>query len=352
MNQRTRRTITVVRAIVHEVRTERITFMAGSIAYHAFVSLLPLLLLVLAVVSAIGRPGIERGIIDLARATLTPGAADILVGELQTTSPGVSLLGLVVLIWGTLRIFRGLDTAFSDIYESEARNTLVDQVRDGLVVFVCVAAAILVSAVLDQALSFGGTAGWVAGRVVLVVGLGLAFLPMYYVFPDQEGMPVREVLPGVAFAAVGLTVFESAFRLYISTTADAASGDVLAGILVFLTWLYFSGLVLLVGVAINAVLSNRSRDVNIRPVIGGVPREGARADGHTAGTIDRATLVAAVEQLRADLPASETLTVTVDGETVELPPPEQVAVDLQTSMLPFVTDSVSLELRWSPEESE
>jgi len=95
MNQRTRRTITVVRAIVHEIRTERITFMAGSIAYHAFVSLLPLLLLVLAVVSAIGRPGIERGIIDLARATLTPGAADILVGELQTTSPGVSLLGLV-----------------------------------------------------------------------------------------------------------------------------------------------------------------------------------------------------------------------------------------------------------------
>ena len=350
MNQRARRTLTVVRAIVHEIRTERITFMAGSIAYHAFVSLLPLLLLVLAVVAAIDQPGIEQGILDLARATLTPGAADILVGELRSTSPGVSVLGLLVLVWGTLRIFRGLDTAFSDIYESEARNTLVDQFRDGLLVFVCVAAAIVVAALLEQLLPLGGTAGWIAGRGVLVVGLGLAFLPMYYVFPDQPGMPVREVLPGVAFAAVGLTVFESAFRLYVEFGSETASGDVLAGILVFLTWLYFSGLVILVGVAINAVLSNRSRDVNIRPVIAGVPREGRRTgDGTDRPAVDRDELVAAVERLRNDLASAETVTVTVDGDPIEVPPPEQVSVDLDTSVLPFVSDSVSIELRWSPE---
>jgi len=350
MNPRTRRAVTVLRAIVHEIRTERISFMAGSIAYHAFVSLLPLLLLVLAVVSAIGQPGIEQGIISLARATLTPGAGDVLVGELQSTSPGVSVLGLLILVWGTLRIFRGLDTAFSDIYESEARNTFVDQLRDGIVVFVCVAAALLVAARLDQALAFEGTAGWVAGRFVLVVGLALAFLPMYYIFPDQPGMPVREVLPGVAFAAIGLTVFESAFRFYLAMGAGASSGNVLAGILVFLTWLYFSGFVLLIGVAVNAVLSNRSRDVNIRPVVGGVSPTGTRTDGRPAEPVDRETLVAAVRLLRTDLPASETVTVTVDGETVELPPPEQVSVDLRTSALPFVSDSVSMELRWSPDE--
>jgi signal peptidase len=37
------------------------------------------------------------------------------------------VLGVVLLIWGTLRIFRGLDTAFSDIYESEAANPFTDQ---------------------------------------------------------------------------------------------------------------------------------------------------------------------------------------------------------------------------------
>ena len=354
MNPTVRRTVSVLRAIVHEIRTERITFMAGSIAYHAFVSLLPLLLLVLALVSALGRPGLERGIIDLARATLTPGAADALVAELRSTSTGVSLLGLVILVWGTLRIFRGLDTAFSDIYESEARNTLLDQFRDGLLVFACVAAALVVAALLERSLSFAGPGAWLVGRLVLVVGLALAFLPMYYVFPDQPGMAVREVLPGVAFAAVGLTLFESLFRLYVQFGGEASSGDVLAGILVFLTWLYFSGLVLLMGAAINAVLSNRSRDVNIRPVMGGRPRRSGddqRADPPTK-QVDRDALVASVDRLRERLPAAEEVTVTTDGETETLPPPDQVSVDVDTSPLPFVSDAVRIECSWSPDDRE
>ncbi len=36
------RTEEVLRALVHEIRAERLTFMAGSIAYHAFLSILPL----------------------------------------------------------------------------------------------------------------------------------------------------------------------------------------------------------------------------------------------------------------------------------------------------------------------
>ncbi|EMA54212.1 hypothetical protein C450_06762, partial [Halococcus salifodinae DSM 8989] len=48
------RPISIVRAIVHELRTEKVTFMAGSIAYHAFVSMLPLLVLVLTIISTVG----------------------------------------------------------------------------------------------------------------------------------------------------------------------------------------------------------------------------------------------------------------------------------------------------------
>jgi len=349
MDRRLRRTVTVGRAIVHEIRTERITFMAGSIAYHAFVSLLPLLLLVLAVVAALDRPEIERGIISLAAALLSPGAGDVLVTELRSTSPGVSLLGLAVLVWGTLRIFRGLDTAFSDIYETEARNTFVDQLGDGVVVLVCIAVAILVGATLERSLTFDGTAGWVVGRAVLVVGLGLAFLPMYYVFPDEPGITVREVLPGVAFVAVGLTAFASLFRVYLEASGGADSGSVLAGILVFLTWLYFSGLVVLVGVAINAVLSNRSRDVDIRPVVGGQPRRADHDVEATGWGVDRDALVTAIERLRGDLRAGDAVSVTTDDDTVTLPSPDEVVVDVEPSRLPFLSDVVSIELRWSPD---
>jgi membrane protein len=350
MDRRLRRAVTVGRAVVHEIRTERITFMAGSIAYHAFVSLLPLLLLVLAVVAALDRPEIERGIISLAAALLSPGAGDVLVAELRSTSPGVSLLGLAVLVWGTLRIFRGLDTAFSDIYESEARNTFADQLRDGVVVLVCIAVAILVGAALERSLTFDGTAGWIAGRAVLIVGLALAFLPMYYVFPDEPGITVREVLPGVGFAAVGLTAFASLFRVYLEASGGA-DGSVLGGVLVFLTWLYFSGLVVLVGVAINAVLSNRSRDVDIRPVLGGRPRRADHDIEATASGVDRAALVTAIERLRGDLRAGEAVTVSTGDDTVTLPGPDAVAVDVDPSRLPFLSDVVSVELRWAADDT-
>ncbi|QLH80571.1 YhjD/YihY/BrkB family envelope integrity protein [Halosimplex pelagicum] len=350
MDRRVSRALTVGRAVVHELHTERVTFMAGSIAYHAFVSILPLLLLVLAAVSAAGRSDIEQGIIELTRAALTPGAADALVGELQSASTGASLIGIAVLVWGTLRIFRGLDTAFSDIYESSAENTLVDQFVDGAVVFVCVAAVIVVAATLNRAVQFDGPAGWLVGRLVQILALALALLPMYYVFPDEPEMLVREAVPGVAVAAVGLTVFETVFRFYVQFRGEASSGDVLAGLLVFLTWLYFSGLVVLVGVAVNAVLGNRSRDVDIRPVVGGQPRDSEGAAGR--GPVDGAALRTTVRDLQRDLPNAERVTLTVDGETVDLPPPDSVEVDAEESRLPFVSDPVTLELRWSADDGE
>ncbi|WP_436908426.1 YihY/virulence factor BrkB family protein [Halosimplex marinum] len=350
MDRRVRRALTVGRAVVHELRTERVTFMAGSIAYHAFVSILPLLLLVLAVVSAAGRSDIEQGIIDLTRAALTPGAADALVGELQSASTGASLIGVAVLVWGTLRIFRGLDTAFSDIYESSAENTLLDQFVDGAVVFVCVAAVIVAAAVLNRTVQFGGPAGWLVGRLLQVGAVAVALLPMYYVFPDEPEMLLREAVPGVAVAAVGLTVLETVFRFYVRFRGEASSGDVLAGVLVFLTWLYFSGLVVLVGVAVNAVLGNRSRDVDIRPVVGGRPAENEAPAGRDP--VDAEALRATVYDLQRDLPNAERVTLTVDDESVALPPPDTVEVDADESRLPFVSDPVALELRWSLDDGE
>jgi membrane protein len=344
MDARVERALTVGRAIVHEVRTEKVTFLAGSIAYHAFLSLLPLFLLVLAVIGALGNPGLERNFIDVARAVLTDGASEVLLTELRSTSTSVSLFGGVLLIWGTLRIFRGLDTAFSDIYESEAENTFADQIGDGLIVLVTFALALIGAAAVQSAvdLAVGGLAGWLLQRAALVVSLSIVFFPLYYIFPDEEGITVPEVLPGVAFAAVGLTAFESLFRLYVETSGRDEGATVVAGILVLLTWLYFSGLVILLGAVVNAVLSNRSRDVNIRPVVGGVPRE---ADAQ----VDRDRLVDGLDRLRdvlarADPGDGTPMTVSVGDDRVTFPRPDAFDVESGSRLL---SRDVAVELRWS-----
>jgi membrane protein len=275
----------------------------------------------------------------------------VLIAELRETGTSVSIFGGIVLVWGTLRIFRGLDTAFSDIYESEAENSFVDQLSDGVIVLVTFAIALVAAAALESAFDFatGSTLGWLLHRASLVVGLSLVFFPMYYIFPDAD-VSVKEVLPGVLVAAVGLTAFESLFQFYVDARGGGPDASVVAGILILLTWLYFSGLVILLGAVVNAVLSNRSRDVDIRPVIGGVEYDAGVRPG-------REKVVGAVEQFErlyvAGAPggqkaaqAAEDIRVTIGDETLWLPRPSRVTTETDASgYLPG--QGASLTLEWS-----
>ena len=262
----------VIRAIVHEIRTENVTFLAGSLAYHAFVSLLPLFVLLVIVLPATGPLAPTDAVFAVAAAALTDGAADALLAEIRrlSRSRSTSVAGIAVLVWGTLRVFRGIDTAFSAIYETERANGFLNQLRDGLVVLVAFASVIVIVGSLRGLVPSGSGTIAAVGRTVVQIGsVTVALLPIYYVFPDAD-VTLREVVPGTLFAAVGLTVCETLFGVYVAWSGNQPDASVIAAVLVFLTWLYVSGLVVLLGAVINAVLSNRSRDVSIEPVIGGV----------------------------------------------------------------------------------
>jgi membrane protein len=170
---------------------------------------------------------------------------------------------------------------------------------------------------------------------------------MYYVFPDSD-VDVLEILPGVLVAAVGLASFETLFQLYAQFSAKAQDPSVVAGILVLLTWLYFSGLVILLGAAVNAVLSNRSRDVNVRPVFGGVDYDNSA--GPTRGDVTDAVEAAELALVTGrDGGRPTEVAVTVDDRRVVLPTPDSVVARTDTGLL---GGPIVLELSWSPRESE
>jgi membrane protein len=313
----------VARAVIHEIRTENITFMAGSIAYHAFLSLLPFLLLVLFVVSTLGDERLADALVRGMAGYLTPETVNVLVTAAQNAGDGrLSLVGAAVLVWGTLRIFRGLDTAFSDIYESEASNPFLDQVRDGIVVFGALGVALFVVALADSFITIPslGSADLVVRPLVSTLALAVAFLPMYYVFPDED-VTVREVLPGALVAGAGWTLLRLGFGFYVARTSATEYG-IVGAVILLITWLYFGGLMLLVGAAVNAVLAGRSEDV-----------EGIAWDA-PAGTDPGHNDAPFVEPLTELEPAFdgeyETVRIVVGGTDVTLPRPAKVSFDIDT----------------------
>jgi membrane protein len=253
--------VDIGKRVASDFSEKNVTFMAAGIAYNAFVSLAPLLIILVLIVSVIGGD-LERRLIAAAESGL-PGPIAAVVTQILTTDSGAasaSIVGVVVLLWGTLKIFRGLDTAFSEIYETVAENSFLDKLVDGLVVLVALIVSIVAtvgaSAVFARLADQIPSLGYLS-PLVLVIGLVIAFFPMYYRFPDTA-LTWRDVIPGTVFAAVGWAAFQALFQVYLAFGGGGGVGGFFGGILVVVTWLYFSGLVLLLGAVLNAVIGGHS----------------------------------------------------------------------------------------------
>jgi len=246
------------KSVVAGIQEKNVTFMAAGIAYQAFISLIPLLVLVFFLVSFVGDEALAQQVSSTTEGFLPESGQIILEDGIEgdTGSVGTSIIGLVALVWGSLKIFRGLDTAFSEIYASTEENSLVDQLQDGAVVFGTIGIALVAAAMTTIAFAFFPNIPFlgVLNPLLLVVGLTIAFLPMYYFFPDVD-VSAREVLPGVIVAAIGWAALQALFQIYVAISSSSESAGPIGAILLLLTWLYFGGLILLVGGVVNATRS-------------------------------------------------------------------------------------------------
>ncbi|WP_415383499.1 YihY/virulence factor BrkB family protein [Halosimplex sp. TS25] len=264
------RAASFTRGLVSVYRQRDVPFMAGSVAYAAFVSLIPLAALLVVVASVLGGEPLSRAVVDLTSAYLTPTSQGVVAQSLEQAGESVrlSLVGLVALLWTVLKVFRSLDIAFSTLYDTETNDGLVDRLTDGVVVLGAMSLAVLTMvavgaiAAIAPSLSTGVQTGApvirAVGLVALVVGLTVAFLPMYYVYPDVA-MTVERALPGAVVAAVGWALLQALFQVYVSMTATNELYGVIGGVVLFITWLYFGAVVVLLGAATNVVLSGRHR---------------------------------------------------------------------------------------------
>ncbi|WP_255195047.1 YihY/virulence factor BrkB family protein [Halorarius litoreus] len=265
MNRQAPGLVSLGRAVVEAVRSDRITFIAASLAYYGFISLLPLMLLALVAASVIGGPELAAEVGAEVAASLGPQAGDLVVDALTDAAGrgGATVVGIGVLLWSGLKLFRGMDVAFSTIYGTASEESFLDQLRDASVTLLGVGFGLVVTLVVGIATAqfdrvvAGVDVFNVVGSVVLLVGLTAAFLPLYYVLPDRGGITVREAVPGALFAAVGWVALTTGFRIYAGVATSYQAYGVLGGVLLLVTFLYFGGLILLVGVVLNAVIAGR-----------------------------------------------------------------------------------------------
>jgi membrane protein len=251
------------RSVVDVARDRNITMLAASFAYYAFVSIVPLLVLIIVLGSLLGGQAFAQYVVGQLQSALSQSGAELVRQALSagTGRAGAGIVSLAFLVWSALKVFRGLKLAFSEVYEIGDEPSLVDQLRDGAIVVVAVVVAVALMVAVGALLGIQGLVAIpflnVLGGLALLVGLTVAFMPVYYVLPPVD-MTARGALPGAVVAALSWLVMQYVFQAYLANSAKYQAYGVLGAVLLFVTYLYFSGIVLLLGATVNYVLGRRA----------------------------------------------------------------------------------------------
>lgn len=246
-----------VRRAVSIIRERRLTFMAGALAYAAFLSLVPVLVVVLTAATLIRGDQWVAELMALVESQIGPRVASV-VGQALGSSGGMlsaSIVGVVVLLWGAIRVFRGLDIAVNTVYGS-GTGSFVSTLHDGLLTLVALIFAVVALVSVEALIRtfVESTVVMRAAPIFLWLALTITLLPIYTVLPDVH-ISLQEALPGAAFTGLAWLLLSDVFGLYVAATDDSSS--LFGGIVLLLTLLYFAMLVLLVGAVVNAVLAGR-----------------------------------------------------------------------------------------------
>jgi membrane protein len=266
MSTNTRDLSTFGRTFKEQFQERDVTFVAASLAYYAFVSLIPLLLLAVVIASTVGGQDLANRITSQVGGSMPAGAGQLLTSVLSGSpgAGGAAIAGVGALLWSSLKLFRGMDVGFAKIYGAPGPDGIAEQIKDGLVTFVALILGVGVTIAVGAAIGLVSVSITVAGidlfgllaSVAMILALSTALLPLFYLLPAED-VSIKEAIPGALFAAFGWTILQTVFRIYAANSSKYAAYGVIGAVLLLVTVLYFASVVLLLGVLLNGILAGR-----------------------------------------------------------------------------------------------
>jgi membrane protein len=185
-----------------------------------------------------------------------------------------TIIGFVLAVWAVTGAMNSYMTALNLAYDRQDKRSFVKKRVVALkmavvlgVAFLLVAVLTIFGPVIERAIASRiGPAGdvvdilwWIAQWPILLVGLLVAFATLLYLGPDVEHRKWQFLTPGSLVAAVLWIAASALFAVYTATFASYnKTWGSLAAVIVMLTWLWITGMALLLGAEINAE-TERSR---------------------------------------------------------------------------------------------
>lgn len=277
----------ILRGSLREFKDDELTDRAAALTYYGVLSLFPALLVLVSLLGLTGRSTTDQVLANLRK--LAPGSArDILtraVEQLQGNTGTGSLMaavGVVLALWsasGYVAAFIRAANAVYDIPEGRPVWKILP-VRVGVTVVLMVLAVVSALIVVftggiarraGDALGLGDTAltVWsIAKWPVLVVLVTVMIALLYWATPNAKVKGFRWITPGSFLALLIWLAASAGFAVYVANFASYnKTYGTMAGVIVFLVWLWIGNLAVLLGLEFDA------ETVRQRAIAGGLPAD-------------------------------------------------------------------------------
>lgn len=258
---------------------DNVGLLAAGVAFYIFVALVPLLASVVLTYGLVADPETVAGHIQTLARNLPGESAAIIADQLQSITganegtKGVGLLlAIAVALYGASKGAAAIITALNVAYEVPEARGFVARTLLSLTMALGMVAVLLLAALVVSALGFVESLFpfsspflhfilklLVSAAAAATISVGMALA--YRHAPNRPDAPWRWITPGAAAATLLWIAATLGFGLYVANFGNYnATYGSLAGVIVFLTWLYLVSYILLLGGELNSELEKRQAE--------------------------------------------------------------------------------------------
>lgn len=268
--------VAVVRRARVEFGRDHLTDLAAALTYYGVLSIVPALIVLVAALGLLGQDTTDQAIAQVQ--AIAPGSSaefvHTLIAQAQADRTGAGLgavVGVLVALWSASGYVAAFMRASNVIYDMPEGRPIWKTlpIRVGLTVLavlVMVASVVIVVVSGPVARQVGDVLG--AGETVvllwsilkwpvLLVLVSLLLAVLFWASPNVKQAGIKWVSPGGVIAVLIWLAVSGLFAVYVTNFAsyNKTYGS-LAGVVVFLVWLWLTNVAILLGAEVNAELDH------------------------------------------------------------------------------------------------
>jgi membrane protein len=271
----------VLKRTFREFKEDNLTDWAAALTYYGVLSIFPMLIVLVSVLGLVGHSATQPLLDNLGK--VAPGPAQQIfssaIKNLQSSQGAAGIafvIGIATALWSASGYVAAFMRASNSIYDIEEGRPIwkTAPVRVSvtlvlvILLIVCAVAVVFTGGLAQQAGNVLGLGSqfvdvWnIAKWPVLLVIVSFMFALLYWASPNAKTGGFKWVSAGGVVGVVLWLAASALFALYIATMGSGSYNKTygaLAGVVIFLVWLWISNVAILLGAEFNAELERGRR---------------------------------------------------------------------------------------------